>query len=285
MLKCAIGLAGVVAISGSAAAQIDIAVIHIGVDDFGTYGIENAINYLSTDPRFSGIKAIDVDVDGVPSLDDLMSFAAVMVVTDNRVGVLTGGGLGTQTGNVLDDYYLAGGRIVMTTFSGTTDIGVDGDILKYTPYSLAGFNGIAGSLNFAGADLADPSLDGVGSWTSEYNADVNEANGGHVVAYYESGELGIARTDDFGIYLVNGFPADEADYLNGTDFGLAFANALAVEAGCAADFNGDGALNILDFVAYQGAFVAGDPSADCDGNGALNILDFVCFQALFQGGC
>ena len=51
------------------------------------------------------------------------------------------------------------------------------------------------------------------------------------------------------------------------------------------DFNGDGVKNILDFVAFQEAFVAGDPSADCDQNGSLDILDFVCFQALFQGGC
>jgi hypothetical protein len=31
--------------------------------------------------------------------------------------------------------------------------------------------------------------------------------------------------------------------------------------------------------------VAGDPDADCDGNGALNVLDFVCFQNLFKAGC
>jgi len=54
---------------------------------------------------------------------------------------------------------------------------------------------------------------------------------------------------------------------------------------CYADFNGDGVLNILDFVAYQGAFTGNDPSADCDGNGVLNILDFVCFQGAFQAGC
>jgi len=55
--------------------------------------------------------------------------------------------------------------------------------------------------------------------------------------------------------------------------------------GCEADFNGDGSLDILDFVAFQGAFVDGDPSADCDGNGALNVLDFVCFQGVFAAGC
>jgi hypothetical protein len=58
-----------------------------------------------------------------------------------------------------------------------------------------------------------------------------------------------------------------------------------VGGGCKADFNGDGALSILDFVAFQNAFTGQDPGADCDGSGALNILDFVCFQGLFQAGC
>ena len=58
-----------------------------------------------------------------------------------------------------------------------------------------------------------------------------------------------------------------------------------VEASCPADVNGDGALNILDFVAFQELFVQSDPTADCDGNGQWNILDFVCFQQLFQAGC
>lgn len=58
-----------------------------------------------------------------------------------------------------------------------------------------------------------------------------------------------------------------------------------VSLGCAADFNGDGNADILDFVAFQAAFQAGDESADCDESGALDILDFVCFQALFSAGC
>ena len=54
---------------------------------------------------------------------------------------------------------------------------------------------------------------------------------------------------------------------------------------CVADVNDDGALNILDFVAFQNLFVQQDPAADCDGDGQFNILDFVCFQNLFQAGC
>ena len=44
------------------------------------------------------------------------------------------------------------------------------------------------------------------------------------------------------------------------------------------DFDKNGALNILDFVAFQNAFKAGDEDADFDKDGNLTILDFVIFQ-------
>jgi len=56
-------------------------------------------------------------------------------------------------------------------------------------------------------------------------------------------------------------------------------------ADCPADFNGDGELNILDFVDLQNAFVNGDEAADIDGDGELTILDFIAYQGLFQAGC
>lgn len=54
---------------------------------------------------------------------------------------------------------------------------------------------------------------------------------------------------------------------------------------CYADANGDGVLDVLDFVAFQQLFVAGDDGADCNGDGELSVLDFVCFQLAFQAGC
>ena len=68
------------------------------------------------------------------------------------------------------------------------------------------------------------------------------------------------------------------------DFGMQ-SFVTVEEAGCAADVNGDGVLNILDFVEFQNLFVQMDPGGDCDGNGQFNILDFVCYQGLFQQGC
>jgi hypothetical protein len=54
---------------------------------------------------------------------------------------------------------------------------------------------------------------------------------------------------------------------------------------CLADFNEDGQVNVLDFVAYQQAYQLKEPSADINGDGILNVLDFVAFQAEFQKGC
>lgn len=56
-------------------------------------------------------------------------------------------------------------------------------------------------------------------------------------------------------------------------------------AACPADFNGDGNVNVLDFVAFQLWWQAMDPKADCDTSGTFDVLDFVCFQGVFQAGC
>jgi len=51
-----------------------------------------------------------------------------------------------------------------------------------------------------------------------------------------------------------------------------------------ADFNDDGALSILDFVAFQASFAAQDPCADLNGDGSFSVLDFIAFQSLFGSG-
>jgi len=57
------------------------------------------------------------------------------------------------------------------------------------------------------------------------------------------------------------------------------------QTACPADANGDGQLNIFDFVAFQNKFQEDDPAADCNGNGSFDILDFICFQLAFAEGC
>ena len=57
------------------------------------------------------------------------------------------------------------------------------------------------------------------------------------------------------------------------------------QGGCPADIDGNGVLNIFDFLAYQTAFSNNDPRADMDGNGTLNIFDFLAYQTAFGVGC
>lgn len=54
---------------------------------------------------------------------------------------------------------------------------------------------------------------------------------------------------------------------------------------CPADFNGDGIVNTLDFLAFLNAYNAGDLAADFNGDGTVNTLDFLAFLNAFNTGC
>ncbi|MEQ9096393.1 MAG: S8 family serine peptidase [Phycisphaerales bacterium] len=63
------------------------------------------------------------------------------------------------------------------------------------------------------------------------------------------------------------------------------ADELSRAVDCRADFDGNGVLDIFDFLAFQNAFASGDLAADFDGDGVLNIFDFLAFQNEFAAGC
>ncbi|MEQ8315885.1 MAG: GC-type dockerin domain-anchored protein [Phycisphaerales bacterium] len=58
-----------------------------------------------------------------------------------------------------------------------------------------------------------------------------------------------------------------------------------VRATCTADVDGNGVLEVFDFLEFQNLFGNGDGRADCDENGRLDIFDFLCFTNAFAGGC
>lgn len=57
------------------------------------------------------------------------------------------------------------------------------------------------------------------------------------------------------------------------------------DADCPPDFNGDGVLNSIDFVAFLNVFVASDPSADINHDGSVDSQDFTVFLNAFVAGC
>lgn len=102
-------------------------------------------------------------------------------------------------------------------------------------------------------------------------------------------ENGNGRINDEVRAIINATAED----LGQPGFDILFGNGLidaqaAVEAvlsQCYADFDGDGKLSILDFLAFQDAFQSGDDAADCNGDGSLDVLDFICLQNAFEKGC
>jgi len=93
--------------------------------------------------------------------------------------------------------------------------------------------------------------------------------------------VGVMDVNDDGAldFMLSAVGNDDA----GLDAGRVYV--IAGEIDCEADVNGDGSLDILDFVAFQTLFTSGDPSADCTDDDVLNVLDFVCFQGVFLAGC
>jgi len=54
---------------------------------------------------------------------------------------------------------------------------------------------------------------------------------------------------------------------------------------CAADLNGDGALNFFDVSAFLVAYTALDPVADFNGDGSFDFFDVSAFLTAYNAGC
>lgn len=65
----------------------------------------------------------------------------------------------------------------------------------------------------------------------------------------------------------------------------AYARGIHQRVNCPADFNGDGNVDTLDFLAFLNAFNSGDPRADFNEDGSVNTLDFLAYLNAFAAGC
>jgi hypothetical protein len=79
----------------------------------------------------------------------------------------------------------------------------------------------------------------------------------------------------------NGHWNDNRDVPNVTVYGC----VEVLGGACRADFNGDGSVNVQDFLAFLQAFAGADPRADMTGDGSVNIQDFLAYLQLFAAGC
>ena len=121
--------------------------------------------------------------------------------------------------------------------------------------------------------------DGGSTWSLVENVS-DEPAGWVPVAFRVSDVVDV--TDAFRVrFLATDNPNDSV-----TEAGIdAFSIIVDGGTACRADFDGNGELDIFDFLAFQNAFGAGDLAADFDGNGELDIFDFLAFQNEFAAGC
>ncbi len=127
-----------------------------------------------------------------------------------------------------------------------------------------------------------------------YRDDTGATDAGAVLVYEESGGAWVhtatllATDPDQGDGLGYAVAIEEgviAAGAHGDDDNGAFSGAAWVFDRCRADFNGDGEVNTLDFLAFLNAFTVGDSKADINGDGVVNTLDFIAFLNAFVAGC
>lgn len=168
-------------------------------------------------------------------------------------GVFSAGVPGGVTSQLMTAYVNAGGHLYIAGGAAAGgEVQLWNGVLHMHGLSFqAGFNGVGGIIDVSSAD--HPVLAGVQQLYQNNGSsivDLTDGDAAEVIFYL----------DEDGLYAV-------------------------VEDACSADFNADGNLNILDFVAFQGAFVSQSLRADCDGSGEFDVLDFVCYQTAFSAGC
>jgi hypothetical protein len=54
---------------------------------------------------------------------------------------------------------------------------------------------------------------------------------------------------------------------------------------CRPDINGDGQVNVSDFLAFLSLYSAGSTRADFNADGQVNVQDFLAFLAAYSAGC
>jgi hypothetical protein len=63
------------------------------------------------------------------------------------------------------------------------------------------------------------------------------------------------------------------------------AAAMVFGAGCPADLNGDGRIDVRDYLAFLSLYATASPLADFTGNGHIDVSDFLAFLAAYAHGC
>lgn len=251
-------------------------------DGAGTFGTPTGV-MCGNAPRY--IDAGDIDADGDRD---------VVVATSDGPGVFVNDGTGTfQYVQIeVDDN---GTDVMLADF----DEDGDDDLVYLTADGVLVFESVNGDMQAPAFYALDDQSPVEAIWT-DVNTDgvpdlvLSDVQAEVVTVFFRDGGLDLLQgsighyAGGYGAGVVSGL-LDEDDVpdlvvSNGHDES---ATIMLSRCGstCPADTNGDGRLNVLDFVTFQLLWQKMDDAADCDANAEFNVLDFVCFQQLFVAGC
>ncbi len=60
---------------------------------------------------------------------------------------------------------------------------------------------------------------------------------------------------------------------------------MLLKKSCYADCEGDGDLDVFDFLCFQSEWAAKTAYGDCENDGDWDVFDFLCFQSAYANGC
>jgi hypothetical protein len=226
---------------------------------------------------------------GTPTLQQLQAYDCVMVMSDFSPQD------GNLLGNNLADYVDGGGGVVVTTFA--QSFGIDGrfDSQNYDP--MDGSGPLQGTVETLGTvfDALHPILAGVGSFnggSSSYRNGNGPVNGTVVADWSDGTHLVVANTSFAGrVAGLNFYPPSSlsrSDFWDiNTDGDILMANALnwTCPPGCYPDLDGNGTLDLFDFLLFITEFDEQTDRTDCEDDGQYDLFDFLCFVNAFDAGC
>lgn len=236
-----------------------------------------------------------VDLDTGATEDSFAAWGNPLSLTrwGNTLYVTTDGGevnwLEADDGTLIDTYYLHDAQQASVLFGGSIFTGSWSTFVYKSPIGGMNFEfftvcgGSVNSMATDGVDLLIGSREGtiyvfdatLGTYKVTYPVQSD-----CVGLEYADGSLFIAGSDGMVRRMNLSSGAIERVYTTGLTI-----TAMTGPDACAADFNGDGEVSTLDFLAFFNAWAAQEASADMDGNGVVNTQDVLVFLNAFTSGC
>ncbi len=211
----------------------------------------------------------------------------------NTLYLTTDGGevqwLDAEDGTLIDTYYVHDVQQASVLFGGTIYTGSWSTFVYKSPIdgmNFEFFTVCGGSVNSMATDGVDLLIGSREGTIYVFDATLGTYKVTYPVASdcvgleYADGSLFIAGSDG----LIHRMNLSTGEIERVYDTGLTIT-AMAGPDACAADFNGDGEISTLDFLAFLNAWAAMESSADMDGNGTVNTQDVLVFLNAFTAGC